>query len=169
MPQDEGRFGRISDPRRCWAPKGVRPRVPRQIVREYLYVYAAVSPALGKMTALLLPWANTDMMNIFLEEVSREFSEFLVIMQVDQAGWHRSKNLRIPENIRLLPQPPHSPELNPVEHLWEELREKACPNQAFNSLQEVESVLCQEIGRLQNDPARLRSLTYFPHLREVPC
>jgi len=121
------------------------------------------------MTALLLPWANTDMMNIFLEEVSREFTEFLVIMQVDQAGWHKSKNLKIPENIRLLPQPPHSPELNPVEHLWEELREKACPNQAFTSLTEVENALCQEIGRLQNDPARLRSLTYFPHLREIPC
>ncbi len=109
------------------------------------------------------------MMNIFLEEVSREFSEFFVIMQVDQAGWHRSKNLNIPENIHLLPQPSHSPELNPVEHLWEELREKACPNQAFHSLHEVESVLCQEIGRLQNDPDRLRSLTYFPHLREIPC
>jgi hypothetical protein len=49
------------------------------------------------MTALLLPWANTDMMNIFLEEVSREFNEFLIIMQVDQAGWHRSKK---PENPR---------------------------------------------------------------------
>jgi len=77
------------------------------------------------MTALLLPWANTDMMNIFLEEVSKDFIECLVIMQVDQAGWHKSKHLNIPDNIRLLPQPPHSPELNPVEHLWEELREKA--------------------------------------------
>ena len=168
MPQDEGRFGRISEPRRCWAPKGMRPRVPRQIVREYLYVYAAVSPGLGRMTALLLPWANTDMMNIFLREVSKDFSEFLVIMQVDQAGWHKSKDLKIPENIRLLPQPPHSPELNPVEHLWEELREKACPNRAFKSLGEVEQALCQEIGRLQNDPDRLRSLTNFPHLR-IPC
>ena len=162
------RSGRISDPRRCRAAKGVRPRVPRQIVREYLYVYAAVCPALGKMTALLLPWANTDMMNIFLEEVSRGFNEFLVIMQVDQAGWHKSKKLRIPENIRLLPQAATQPRTQPVEHLWEELREKACPNQAFKSLHEVENALCQEIGRLPNDPARLRSLTNFPHLR-VPC
>jgi len=146
----------------------VRPQVPRQVVREYLYVYAAVCPALGKMTALLLPWANTDMMNIFLEEVSGDFGEFLVVMQVDQAGRHKSKNLRIPENIRLLAQPPHSPELNPVGHLWEELREKACPNQAFRSLQEVENALCLEICRLQNDPDRLRSLTHFPHLR-IPC
>jgi hypothetical protein len=113
------------------------------------------------MTALLLPWANTDMMNIILEEDSGEFREYLVIMQVDQAGWHKSKNLRIPQNIRLLPQPPHSPELNPVEHFWEDLREKAFPNQAFTSLSEVEDALCREIGRLQNDPDRLRSLTIF--------
>lgn len=86
------------------------------------------------MTAPLLPRANTEMKNIFLEEVSRDFSEFFVIMQVDQAGWHNSKNLRIPDNIRLLPQPSHSPELNPVEHVWEELREKVLPNLAFKFL-----------------------------------
>ena len=86
VPQDEGRFGRISELQSCWAPKGIRPEVAQQIIREYLYVYAAVCPALAKMTALILPWANTEMMNIFLEEVSRDFSEFFVIMQVDQAG-----------------------------------------------------------------------------------
>ena len=58
--------------------------------------------------------------------------------KVDQAGPHNSKNLKIPENIRLLPQPAHSPELNPVEHVWDELREKALPNLAFKSLEEVE-------------------------------
>ena len=163
--QDEDRFSRISEPQSCWAPKGIRPEVPQQIIREYLYVYAAVCPALGRMTALLLPWTNTEMMNIFLEEVSRDFREFFVIMQVDQAGWHNSKNLRIPENIRLLPQPSHSPQLNPVEHLWDELREKACPNVAFKSIQELEQALCEEINRLQDDPNRLRSLTNFPYLR----
>ncbi len=168
VPQDEGRFGRISELLSCWAPKGMRPEVAQQIIREYLYVYAAVCPALAKMTALILPWANTEMMNIFLEEVSQDLKEFFVIMQVDQAGWHNSKNLNIPENIRLLPQPAHSPELNPVEHVWDELREKAFPNLAFKSIEEVEQALCNEIVRLQNDPNRLRSLTNCPYLR-IPC
>ena len=66
VPQNEGRFGRISELLSCWAPKGMRPEVAQQIIREYLYVYAAVCPALAKMTALILPWANTEMMNIFL-------------------------------------------------------------------------------------------------------
>ena len=64
MAQDEGRFGRISQPRRAWAPPGMRPRSPRQIVREYTYVYAAVAPQEGKMTSLILPTADTAMMNL---------------------------------------------------------------------------------------------------------
>jgi hypothetical protein len=168
MTQDEGRFGRISDPRPCWAPKGIRPVAPRQIVREYLYVYAAVCPELGMMTCLLLPYANTEMMNIFLDEVSQDFKDSFVVMLVDQAAWHQSKDLRVPENIRLIPQPAHSPELNPAEHVWEELREKALPNMAFASLDELETALCQELVKLGNDPERLRSLTDFPYLR-VHC
>ncbi len=95
--------------------------------------------ALGKISALILPYANTAMMNLFLEEVSHDFKEHFVIMLVDGAGWHRSHGLRgVPENIRLIQQPSHSPELNPVEHLWEELREKHFPNKAFKSLDAVE-------------------------------
>lgn len=165
MYQDEGRFGRINDHRPCWAPKGIRPKAPRQIVRAFVYVYAAVCMALGKITSLILPYANTDMMNLFLHEVAQDFKDFFVIMVVDQAGWHTSKLLTIPENIRLMPQPPHSPELNPVEHLWEDLRENAMPNAAFTSLDQVEHALCLRLVELENDPARLRSMTNFPYLR----
>ena len=90
MSQDEGRFGRISDCRYCWAPKGIRPSVPRQIVREYVYVYSAVCMEQGRMTSLILPYANTDMMSLFLEQVSEDFAGYFVIMLVDQAGWHMS-------------------------------------------------------------------------------
>ncbi|MDA8406864.1 MAG: hypothetical protein M0T73_08420 [Deltaproteobacteria bacterium] len=101
MTQDEGRFGRISDLRTCWAPKGVRPKIARQIVRTFVHVYAAVCVGLGKM---------------------KDFKDYFVIMLVNGAGWHRSGRFKIPENIRLIYQPSHSPELNPAEHLWEELR-----------------------------------------------
>ena len=134
MAEDEGRFGRMSIPRRAWAPPGVRPQAPCQIVREYTHVYAAVAPAEGKMTSLILPCADTEMMNLFLEHVSSTFANYFVVMQVDQAGWHHSKELRIPANIRLIAQPAYSPELNPVEHVWEELREKHLPNLALASL-----------------------------------
>ncbi len=133
MSQDEARFGRVNPPRRCWAPPGLRPHVAAQMVREYTYVYAAVAPQRGLMTALVLPRANTAMMNLFLEHVSETFADFFIVMQVDQAAWHRSKTLVVPDNIRLIYQPPYSPEVNPTEHVWEELREKYFPNRLCGS------------------------------------
>ena len=86
-------------------------------------------------------------------------------MQVDQAGWHLTNELTIPENIRLIAQPAYSPELNPVEHVWEELREKQLSNLTFASLDEVIDKVCQGLNQLEDDPDSLRSLTYFPHFR----
>src|SRR5258708_31252812 len=137
MAQDEACFGRISTIIRSWAPKHIRPLTPRQIVREYIYVYAVIAPKDGKMTSLILPSADTSMMNLFLQHVSRTFSKYFLVIQVDQAGWHNSKDLIIPENIRFIPQPAYSPELNPVEHIWEEIREKPFSNLIFASLDAV--------------------------------
>jgi hypothetical protein len=164
MAQDEGRFGRISRPKRCWAPPGMRPDVPAQVVRESIYVFTAVAPALGLMTSLVLPTANTAMMNLFLSHVSQTFADYFIVMQVDQAGWHRSKELQIPANIRLIEQPAYSPEVNPVEHVWEELREKYLHNRVFPSLDPLVEVLCQGLNELTEDKERLSSMTGFSHL-----
>lgn len=165
MAQDEGRFGRISRPKRCWAPAGLRPLAPSQVVRESMYVFAAVAPALGRFTALVLPEANTAMMNLFLEEVSQTFADFFIVMQVDQASWHHSKALLIPSNIRLIQQPAYSPEVNPVEHLWEELREKYLHNRLFSSLELLVDELCRSLNELAEDQARITSMMSFPHLK----
>ena len=167
MAEDEARFGRVSIPRRAWAPPGVRPCAPHQLVREYTHVYAAVAPAEGKMTSLILPSADTEMMNLFLEHVSSTFANYFVVMQVDRASWHHSKDLKIPANMRLIAQPAYSPELNPVEHVWEEVREKHLANLALASLDEVIDKVCDGLNRLEADPQRLRSMTYFPHFRSV--
>jgi transposase len=164
MAEDEGRFGRLNDPRRAWAPDDIRPISPQQIVREYVYVFAAVAPKVGRMSALILPFANTEMMNLFLEHLGRDFKDFFALVLIDQAGWHVSNELKVPENIRLIPLPPHSPELNPSEHIWDEVREKGFINQVFPSLDEVEQRLCRELVALENDPARIRSMTNFPYL-----
>jgi hypothetical protein len=166
--QDEGRFGRISDVRRAWSPLGTRPQAPRQVIRTYLYVFTAVCPTLGRMTSLILPWANTEMMNIFLKQVTEDFSDYFILMLADQAGWHVSQKLQVPENIRLISLPPRSPELNPAEHIWEELREKNFANRAFRDLDEVEDNLCQGLNDIAIDPERLRSMTNFPYLN-ITC
>ncbi len=117
------------------------------------------------MASLILPVADTAMMNLFLEHVSHAFSKYFLVIQVDQAGWHSSKDLIIPENIRLIPQPAYSPELNPVEHIWEEVREKAFSNRTFVSLDAVIDTLCNQLLQLENNSMLLHSMTYFPHFR----
>jgi transposase len=124
MAQDESRFGHISRPRRAWAPPGMRPRTARQHVRESTYVYAAVAPEQGEVISLILPEVSTAMMQLFLDHVSASYADSFLVMQLDQAAWHQIKELRVPENIRLITQPAYSPELNPTEKLWEEPREK---------------------------------------------
>ena len=119
------------------------------------------------MTSLILPSADTQMMNLFLAHVSSTFVNYFLVMQVDQAGWHMTEDLTIPENMRLIAQPAYSPELNPVEHVWEELREKQLSNLAFASLDDVIDKVCEGLNQLEADPERLRSLTYFPHFRMV--
>jgi hypothetical protein len=119
------------------------------------------------MCSLILLHANTEMMNLFLEHVSHTFSEYFILMQVDQAGWHCAKALVIPENMRLFLQPPYSPELNPVEHIWEEIREKYFYNRMFPSLEHLTDALCLALNTLASDHQRVKSMTNFPHLQIV--
>lgn len=167
MFQDEAGFGRINKPKRCWAPSGVRPTVPCQRIREYTYAYAAVSPEDGEMVSLVLPYSNTDCMNIFLEEVSRRFPNDYILMVADNAAWHRSKGLNRPENIEIFPLLPYSPELNPTEQIWDETREKGFKNELFKTLGAVESRLCDTLADLENDKDRVQSITGWEWIIEA--
>jgi len=161
MFQDEARFGRINMPQRCWAPKGTRPIVGAQIVREYTYVYAAVSPLDGVMDSLILPEVNGDMFSYFLDEVSKRHHREFIVMFMDKAGWHTAKALTIPENLCICHLPPYSPELNPAEHIWDEVREKWFPNLVFFHMDAVEDTLMEALITLENDPDRVKNLTGF--------
>ncbi len=165
MAADEGRFGRLGQVMRAWCGPGIRPEAGQQLVREYLYSFVAVAPALGMMTALVLPYSNTQMMNLFLKQVADEFAEYFIVMQVDGAAYHTGQDLVIPENIRLIVQPPRSPQLNAVEHIWEEIREKHFYNRVFDSLDAVLETVCKGLKELMDLPNKLRSMTNFPHMR----
>src|SRR5208337_1838505 len=162
MLQDEGRFGRISTPQRCWAPRGIRPYVPSQIVREYTYAYVPVSPHDGTMDSLILPQVSEQAMSIFLREVSNRHPDEFILMVMDGAGWHKAKALTVPANMALIFLPPYSPQLNPVEHLWDHIREDGFRNKAFNSIEAVEDQLMQSLEALEKDPSLVASMTGFP-------
>lgn len=167
--QDEGRFGRITIPGACWAPPGMRPIVPKQAIREYTYVYASVAPIDGEVDSLILPDMYSSTLQIFLDEVSSRHPDELIMMVMDGAPCHRagSNLLKIPENMRLIFQPPYSPELNPAEHLWDELREKFFRNCVFTDMRAVEDHLVTSLQWLEKEKQRVHSLTCFPWIRNA--
>ena len=147
---------------RCWAPVPLRPMVPNGYEREFVYVYGAVSPVQGELDWCICRKMNTDNMATFLRQVSDAHEEEFIIMVVDGASSHKSKDLDIPENIRMVRLPGYSPELNPQEHVWDELREKEFPNRVFNDLTAVANQLEEGLSRLCDNPKGIRSLTAWP-------
>jgi len=167
MFQDEGRFGLLGTPRRCWAPRGARPIVGARLERKYLYAFSAVSPHDGVMDSLVLPWVNAQTMSMFLAEVAQRHADEFVLMVMDQAGWHIAGDLSVPANMRLLLLPPYSPELNPAEHLWKALRAECFANHVFKDLRAVEDALVQELVALEADSRRTQSMTGFPWITSI--
>jgi hypothetical protein len=162
MFQDEARFGRMVRIRRCWAPASLRPVVCNGYERQFVYVYGAVSPVEGELDWMICREMNTQRMSEFLAQISVAHAEEFVVMVVDGASSHIAKALVIPENIRLLRLPPYSPELNPQEHVWDELREKEFPNRVYASLAAVIHQLEEGMPRLASQKDAIRSLTAWP-------
>ena len=159
MFQDEAGFGRINKPKRCWCAKGIRPTVPCHRIREYVYAYGAVSPEDGEIVSLILPYCNTEGMNIFLAEVSKTYPNDYILMVADNASWHKSKGLVVPDNIEIFPLLPYTPELNPIEMIWDELREKWFKNELFRTLSSVIDRLCDGLCDLSMNNSTVKSIT----------
>jgi len=159
MFQGEARFGRLSDPRRCWAPAPFRPVVSVALVREYTYAYAAVTPKNGALDWMLTVKMDTLGMNAFLKHVADQHPQDYIVMVVDGVPSHRSKDLRVPENMALVRLPAYSPELNPVERLWGEVRGKDFANRVFDSLDASMAQAARGLKRLEDSPTSPCSLT----------
>ena len=117
MFQDEAGFGRINKPKNCWCVKGIRPAVPCHHIREYRYAYGAVDPIEGDSFFLIMPYCNTECMQTYLDELSKEFRNDMIILICDGAAWHKSGKLKIPDNTAILFIPPYTSEMNPIEQI----------------------------------------------------
>ncbi len=157
--EDEGRFGRISREMYCWVKKDMVPAVARQMVREYVYAYSAIAPQTGDCFSMIAPCCNTEAMNSFLVQLSNQYQDYRIVMLLDKAGWHISKNVRLPDNLLLMHLPPYSPELNPVELLWREIRRKYFHNKIFNSLDDVEDTLAVALAACHQNPSKVQQLS----------
>ena len=130
--------------------------------REFVYVYGAVSPLQGDLDWMISREMNTSRMSEFLAQVSEAHRDDFIIIVVDGASSHVSKDLTVPENVRLLRLPPYAPELNPQEHIWDELREKEFPNRVFADLAGVTLQLESGLPKLAANTESMRSITAWP-------
>ena len=124
------------------------------------YIFGAICPERGVGAAMIMPYADTEAMNLHLEEISATVTPGAqAILVCDGAGWHqRGKKLVVPDNITLLRLPPYSPELNPMENVWDYLRQNKLCAQVWASYEQILDA-CQNAWRfLINDPDRIRSI-----------
>jgi transposase len=161
MFQDEARFGRMSDPKACWAPAPLRPVVKLALVREYQYIFGATAPQEGRMDYMVAPNMKTENMTRFLRQVSRAHKDKFVIMVVDGASSHKAKALVIPDNVALILLPPYSPELNPQERVWSVVR-KGMANRYFETLDEAIAAAKSVLRHLKRNKKSVINLTCWP-------
>lgn len=135
--------------------------VGKQLIREYVYLFCAASPLDGVSDFLILPTLSQQTMGIFLQELSARHPNELILMICDGASAHGEKAIDLPDNIIMAKLPPYSPELNPTEHAWYEIREKFFGNFVFKSLNAVEERIIEACQFYEGHPEIIQSITGF--------
>ncbi len=143
-----------------WADRGSRPPAPRDQRYDWAYIFGAVCPARGVGAGLILPEVNAAAMNLHLAEIARHVAPGAhAVVVLDGAGWHQTGvKLKIPDNISLLPLPPYSPELNPVENIWQYLKQNYLSNRIFETYEDIVDACCNAWNALMAAPDRIRSI-----------
>lgn len=141
---DESRFGTHSKIGHAWFKTGTRPRVKVKLGFKNFYLYSAINPKTGDEFTLLLPKVNKELMKLFLEEFYKKYKSRNVIMIMDGAGWHKDKEylLQDTKNIQIILQPSYSPELNPVERMWQYIKSYTIKNKVYETLDDLENEIC---------------------------
>lgn len=142
----------------------MRPVVPLALIREYVYAYAALSPVDGALDWMLAQKSDTHHMGAFLRHVSQRHPGEFVVMVIDGAPSHRAFGLEVPRTMGMVRLPPYSPELNPTEHLWDELREKDFANRVFGSLGAAMAQAAHGLDRFERSPEIVHSLSAWDWL-----
>jgi transposase len=165
--QDEARFGQQGTLTRVWAEIGSRPRAVKQTQYDYLYVLGAVCPQTGNSAGLLAANINTTTVNAFFEQMAKEIAPDVHVALIwDQAGYHTSGLLKVPANITLVPLPPRSPELNPIENLWHYLRSHHWSNRSYKNYDALREAACDAWQKSCLDPELMKTVCAAPWLEE---
>lgn len=142
-----------------WARKGTRPRVPADQRYSSAYLFGAICPARGTGAALTLPVADTQAMQLHLDEISLHVARGAhAVLLLDRAGWHTTGKLNVPKNITLIFLPSRSPELNPVENIWQYMRANWLSNRVFATYDAVVDAACDAWNKLVAEPETITSI-----------
>jgi hypothetical protein len=159
--QDEARIGQKNKITRRWAKRGTRPVAPHDQRTASAYIFGAICPEEGKGAALVLPRCNTEAMSLHLAEIATAVAPGAhAVLLLDQAGWHLSDELIVPANITLLPLPPKCPELNPVENIWQFMRDNWLSNRVFSSYTNIVDHCCHAWNKLLARPWAIMSIGF---------
>jgi hypothetical protein len=158
--QDEARVGQQGTLTRVWAKRGSRPTIMRDRRYTWAYLFGAVCPARGMGAGLVMPTVSLEAMNAHLQEISLHIAPGAhCLLQIDGAGWHGpSDRMKLPENITLVKLPPYTPELNPVENVWEYLRGNSLSNRVWESYEAIVDACCSAWNDLIATPERITSI-----------
>jgi putative transposase len=157
------RLGQKNPRTRRWARRGTRPRALSDLRTQSAYLFGAICPELGIGAAVVMPRADTQAMQHQLDEIAHcAAPESHAIVVLDQAGWHTTDKLRLPENVSLLELPPKSPELNPAENVWQFLRQTRLSNRIFEGYDDIVTAACGAWNSLIADPDRIKSIGTRP-------
>ena len=157
--QDEARIGQKNKITRRWARRGTRPSAPHDQRTRSTYIFGAICPKRGVGAGLVLPRCNTAAMALHLVEISQAVAPGAhAVLLLDQAGWHLSDKLAIPANITLMPLPAKSPELNPVENIWQFMRDNWLSNRVFRSYDDIVDHCCYAWNKLIDQPWTILSI-----------
>ena len=156
---DEARVGQKNKITRRWARRGTRPSAPKDQRTTSAYIFGAICPAKGAGAGLVLPRCTSEGMSLHLAEVAQAVTPGAhAVVLLDQAGWHLSKRLKIPANITLVPLPAKAPELNPVENVWQFMRENWLSNRIFTSYPDILDHCCAAWNKLTDQPWRIMAI-----------
>ena len=158
--QDEARVGQQGTLSYVWADKGTRPRQMKDTRYSSAYIFGAVCPARDVGAALVMPCANAAAMNEHLAEIATQVAQGShAVLVLDGAGWHQTGGkLVVPENISILHLPPYCPELNPVENIWQYLRQNYLGNCVFNDYSHIVEGCCNAWNKLANAAGKIREI-----------
>ena len=158
--QDEARVGQKGTLAYIWARRGTRPRAVQDTRYAWAYLFGAVCPERAVGAGLVLPYANTEAMNLHLVEIGKTVAPGAhAALVVDGAGWHVSDEVVVPDNISLVKLPPYAPELNPIENVWAYLRGTKLAHRLFKSYDDIVTACCDAWNTFIADAKTVQSIT----------